>query len=131
MSWLAGLTYHTGTDIGVSVLAQSLVSVDRPAATLQSDAFSSDDDVGRNVEVGDLKSHLVTTSWYPGACPDEGGGGGGGVESCSLYVQLLILPSQTTSLASWLRRPPRERQILGSIPALSEGIFPGGDISVT
>ena len=35
-----------------------------------------------------------------------------------------FLYRQTTSMATWLRRPPRERKILGSNPACAE-IFPG------
>ena len=34
------------------------------------------------------------------------------------------LPSEATSLASWLRRPPREQKIPGTNPACA-GIFPG------
>ena len=35
------------------------------------------------------------------------------------------LQADAASLAQWLRRPPRERQTRGSIPAFTAGIFPG------
>ena len=40
-------------------------------------------------------------------------------------------PIPTASLAKWLRRPPRERKIRGSIPVCAMGIFPGRVIPVT
>ena len=39
--------------------------------------------------------------------------------------------SATASMAKCLRRPPRERQIRGSIPAFSEGIFQGRVLPAT
>ena len=48
------------------------------------------------------------------------------------YRAMSLLPKFfTASLAQWLRRPSREEQTRGSIPAFSMGNFPGRVIPVT
>ena len=53
---------------------------------------------------------------------------GSGIKQSALPPSPLMTAA---SLAQWLRRPPRERKIRGSIPPRAVSIFPGRVIPVT
>ena len=75
---------------------------------------------------------LTISRWTP--YPQDHGGGGP-VDRPSPPVHSGtsggLSPWSIAWLALWLRRPPRERKIRGSIPACAVRIFPDGVIPVT